>query len=101
MFKRIHPIANPVELTFEGRTISANEGESVAAALLAAGVTSFRQLTDEGAMRGPYCMIGNCYECRIEIDGRPNLQACQERVRDGMRVRVQRGMRGTGSGDGD
>ena len=93
MFKRIQPIDKRVEIVFENRRITACEDDSVAAALLAAGVISFRQVAQGDAMRGPYCMIGNCFECRVEIDGKPNLQACQFRVREGMQVRLQRGLR--------
>ena len=99
MFKRLWPIDKQVELYFEGRQIRAQEGDSVAAALLAAGVTAFRQQVESGEMRGPYCMIGNCFECRVEIDGTAERQACRERVRDGMRVRLQRGRRAEGGED--
>ena len=44
-------------------------------------------------------MIGNCYECRVEIDGKANQQACRHRVRDGMQVRRQRGLRKSGGDD--
>ncbi|MDH3387628.1 MAG: (2Fe-2S)-binding protein [Gammaproteobacteria bacterium] len=99
MFKRIQPVDKPVHLVFEEQPITACEGDSVAAALLAAGVTAFRQVARGDALRGPYCMIGNCYECRVEIDGKPNLQACQQRVRDGIQVRLQRGLRKPGERD--
>lgn len=99
MFKRLWPIDKQVEFHFEERLIRAQEGDSVAAALLSAGVTAFRQQVESGEMRGPYCMIGNCFECRIEIDGMAGRQACRERVRDGMRVRLQRGLRIEGGED--
>ncbi len=99
MFKRLQPTGKPIEIHFEQRVISARENETVAAALLAADILSFRQVTQGGATRGPYCMIENCFECLVEIDGKPNLQACQYRVRDGMRIRMQRGLRGPGCDD--
>ncbi|MDH5356563.1 MAG: (2Fe-2S)-binding protein [Gammaproteobacteria bacterium] len=99
MFKRIQPIDQAIEIHFEDRLIRAQPGDSVAAALLAEGVKAFRQIERSNELRGPYCMIGNCFECLVEIDGRPNLQACQYRVRNGMKIRMQRGLRGGGSGD--
>ena len=99
MFKRISPIDQQVEFRFEEQAIRAQAGDSVAAALLAAGVTAFRQSFDSDELRGPYCMIGNCFECRVEIDGIAERQACRERVRDGMQVRVQRGRRVVGGED--
>ena len=100
MFKRIRPIGKSVEFYFEDRLVRAQAGDSVAAALLALGVTAFRQPAGDEDFRGPYCMIGNCFECRIEIDGQPDRQACRELVRDGMRVRLQRGVRSAGGNDG-
>jgi len=99
MFKRIRPIDKTVEFRFDDRLIRAQAGDSVAAALLAAGITAFRQLADGDELHGPYCMIGNCFECRVEIDGRPDRQACREPVRDGMQVRLQRGPGAAGSAD--
>ncbi len=93
MFKRLQPITDPIEFDFEGRTVEARAGETLAAALLAAGIVTLRATADENQARGPYCMIGNCFECRVEIDGNPNQQACLQRVRAGMRVRRQRGRR--------
>ena len=99
MFKRLRPIDKPVEIRFEDRLISAEEGDTVAAALLGAGVILFRELAAGNSKRGPYCMIGNCFECLVEIDGEANRQACQHRVRDGMQVRMQSGFRKIGNGD--
>lgn len=80
-----------VRLTFEGREIEAREGDSVAAALLAAGVGPIRESVVSGEPRAPYCMMGVCFECLAEIDGVPNRQACMVPVRDGMTVARQRG----------
>lgn len=82
-----------VHLTFEGREIEAREGDSVAAALLAAGVRAIRESVVSGEPRAPYCMMGVCFECLAEIDGVPNRQACMVRVRAGMKVRRQSGAR--------
>jgi predicted molibdopterin-dependent oxidoreductase YjgC len=91
MFKRIQAIKKPVKIRFEDQDITAEIGDSVAAALLAAGVIVFRE-TDKQEARGPYCMIGNCFECLVEIDGVPNQQACQVLVQEGMQVKTQRGL---------
>jgi D-hydroxyproline dehydrogenase subunit gamma len=99
MFERIEPVSDPVTLYFEDRQIVAQRGDSVAAALLAAAVTTFRITSKSGLPRAPLCMIGNCFECLVEIDGEPNRQACRVRVEQGMRVRVQQGMRDAGGED--
>ena len=80
-----------VEIQIDGQTTRAREGESVAAALLAAGLRSCRTTPILGAPRAPYCMMGVCFDCLVEIDGLPNRQACQIPVQAGMQIRRQIG----------
>lgn len=96
MFERLGAQGKNVSFTFEGRAVEAREGDTVAAALLAAGVTSFRETPVSGASRAPYCMMGVCFDCLVEIDGVPNRQACMMLVTQGMKVRPQQGARGLG-----
>lgn len=62
-------------------------GETVAAALLAAGHMAFRATIVSGSPRGPFCMMGACFDCLVEIDGTPFRQACMVSATAGMRVR--------------
>lgn len=78
-----------VVFTLDGVTLSARAGDTVASALLAKGHWTFRRTAISGAARGPYCMMGACFDCLVEIDGRPNQQACMIEVRPGMAVRSQ------------
>jgi predicted molibdopterin-dependent oxidoreductase YjgC len=39
-------------------------------------------------------MMGVCFDCLMEIDGRPNRQACMVQVEEGMRIRRQQGVGG-------
>ncbi|MGO4525457.1 (2Fe-2S)-binding protein [Microvirga sp. 2MCAF35] len=80
-----------VTFTFDGRSITASAEDSVAAALLAAGIRACRTTPVSGAVRGPYCMMGVCFECLVRIDGVGNRQGCLVQVRDGMRVETQHG----------
>lgn len=91
MFQRITDYAPSVRITFEGRTIVARTGDSVAAALLTAGVLDFRDTPVSGSPRAPYCMMGVCFDCLVEINGVASRQACLTTVADGMVVRRQRG----------
>ncbi len=105
-FRRLRELGPaPLRLSFEGRAIEAAPGDSVAAALLATGVSATRETPVSGAPRAPFCMMGACFECLVEIDGEENVQACMTTVRDAMTVRRQRGARrfgsGTGEGSGD
>ena len=60
-------------------------GENLAGALLVAGVMPFRHTPVSGAPRGPFCMMGACYDCLVLIDGM-TLQACMLQVAEGMTV---------------
>jgi len=94
MFQRLNPAPTlAVHLDFDGRSIAADTGETVAAALLAAGIGQFRDTPVEGRPRAPYCMMGICFDCLVEIDGVPNRQACMVVVADGMKIRRQHGAR--------
>ncbi len=95
MFRRLPDTPASVVVSFEDQTVPAAPGDTVAAALLAAGLMPFRIEPVEGAPRAPWCMIGNCFECLVEIDGRANRQACMVTVREGMHIRRQRGATGT------
>jgi predicted molibdopterin-dependent oxidoreductase YjgC len=78
-------------IEFEGERLEARTDDSVAAALLMAGHTVFRTTPVSGAERGPFCMMGVCFECLVEIDGVGNQQACMIEVRQGMRIKRQQG----------
>jgi len=82
-----------VTIYVEGNPVTANEGESVAAAVLKAGVRPTRTTATSGSGRAPYCMMGVCFECLMEINGKPNIQACMTEVHEGMNVAVQAGAR--------
>lgn len=75
----------------EDRPVTVPMGTTVAAALLAAGQVEFRDTAVTDSPRGPYCMMGVCFDCLVEIDGRPNRQACMTVAQEGMRVARQKG----------
>jgi hypothetical protein len=87
------PGPGTVTLYFEGRPIPARPGDSVAAALLASDIRVTRGTALSNAPRGPYCMMGACFDCLAVVDGRENVQTCLEPVRDGMRIARQSGAR--------
>jgi len=79
---------NEVSIAVDGRTIQAFAGESLAAALFAAGVRRLRLSPRARAPRGMFCLMGSCQECLVRVDGRRVL-ACLEPVRDGMLVATE------------
>ncbi|MGW7355126.1 (2Fe-2S)-binding protein [Streptomyces sp. NPDC054802] len=79
------------EITFDGRTIPALPGQSVAAVLWSAGVLAWRTTRRGGRPSGAFCGIGHCYDCLAVINGRPNRRACLAPARPGDTVTTQEG----------
>jgi len=88
MFRKLHPLRSTLTIFVDDNPFVVDAADTVAAALLGAGVTRFHSSAVTNAPRGPYCMIGVCFECLLEIDGQPDRQACQTQVREGMRIRT-------------
>jgi hypothetical protein len=95
------PSSASVTILFDGTPVAAHQGDSVAAALIAAGVVATRTTPVSDAARGPYCMMGVCFDCLMVIDGVGGRQACLTPVRDGMRVERQHGARELGEDGGE
>jgi hypothetical protein len=93
------PDPGAVTILFEDAPIRAREGESVASALLAAGILAFRTTAVSGAPRGPFCMMGACFDCLAVVDGVGGVQTCLVPVREGMRVERQHGARDVAAED--
>jgi D-hydroxyproline dehydrogenase subunit gamma len=82
-----------VGIVVDGVVVAARVGDTVAAAMLAAGWSCNRTTPVTGAPRGPFCLMGVCFECLVTIDGRASQQACLVTVAPGMRVDTQQGAR--------
>ena len=108
------PRGERVTIRVDGRPVAAYTGETLFAALTAAGIRVLRHASrtaepvsaglpahagsglDEkspgasappaGTARGGFCGMGVCLECRVTVDGRPGTRACMTEVRDGMEV---------------
>lgn len=89
-FKRLSPIENLVEVEFDERKLMLAEGGNLAAELLAENTTVFRRSPVSGRARGPFCMMGACFECLVEIDG-VSQQACMIDVAKGMIIKKVHG----------
>lgn len=88
MFRRLDGIPGaPVEVTVDGIAMRFIEGDSLAAQMVLHGLLPFRKEAVAGQPRGPYCLIGQCFDCLVEVDGIAEVQACMTPVRAGMVVR--------------
>ncbi len=74
-----------VEFTWQGQTMQAREGETIASALFAGGVRTFGHHPKDGAPQGIFCANGQCAQCLVMADGLP-VKACMVAVRPGMRI---------------
>lgn len=92
-------VARPQAVTIlvNGKEVSAYEGETVATALIAAGVLTMSRDDSHigsGRPRSPFCNMGVCFDCLLEIaegssDSAPlRLRACLVPVRAGLRITV-------------
>jgi sarcosine oxidase subunit alpha len=69
--------------------VRAFEGEPVAVALHAAGVTTLGRSPKYHRPRGAFCLDGHCASCYLRIDGQPNRRACTTPARAGLRCERQ------------
>ncbi|MFD7718277.1 (2Fe-2S)-binding protein [Streptomyces sp. NPDC059814] len=79
------------EITFDGRPVRAQPGQSVAAALWAASVLTWRTTRVNGRPRGAFCAIGSCFDCLVTVNGIPGRRACLLPARPGDAVTTQEG----------
>ena len=91
-----HPIlefkrGKKVKFYFEGKELEGYEGLPIAAALHAVGIKDLRYSEKYNRPRGFFCAVGKCSSCLMEVDGRPNVMVCMEPLKQGMKVRRQKG----------
>lgn len=101
MFQRLPEARDPAGRTslrflLDGAPAEGFAGDTVAAALLALGRDTCRNTAVSGSPRGPFCMMGVCFDCLVMIDGVGNRQGCLVRLREGMVVDTQAGKREIG-----
>ncbi len=82
-FRVLRPQGRQVRVLFAGEELALIEGENLAAALLAAGVAPFRHTPVSGAPRSPFCMMGACFDCLVDVGG-VTRQACMMQVEEGL-----------------
>lgn len=82
-----------VSIDFEGARLNVPAGITVAAAVMGySGENYIRRSPASGEKRAPFCFMGVCHECLMQIDGIPDQQACIIEVKDGMSIRRQIGL---------
>jgi len=77
-----------IEFTFDSEKISAQDGDSIASALIHAGIYEFKEGIDHTA-RGIFCGMGVCGECLVDIKGQGEERACMALAKAGLEIRRQ------------
>ena len=86
---RLNPPHEPVTFTFDGERVVGERGESLAGALIAAGMWTVARSPKFHRPRGPACMRGACDGCLARVDGVPNVMTCLTAVDAGLEVTSQ------------
>ena len=81
-----------VEIMVDGKKIPAKKGEPILAALLANGIRINRYTAKKHEPRGLFCGIGQCTDCAMIVNGRPNVRTCITPVESGMIIKTQNGI---------
>ena len=79
----------PFYIQVDGKPVIAYPGETLTAAMLAAGWHVFRHTTLSGEPRGPFCGMGICFDCLVTVNGHPNVRSCATLAKPGYKVERQ------------
>lgn len=80
-----------MRVRFDGEEVEVQEGQTVAGVLLAKGIRAWRTTRGGERPRGLFCGIGVCFDCLVNVNGVPDVRACQRVVADGDEIRTQAG----------
>jgi sarcosine oxidase subunit alpha len=78
-----------VKFRFHDKTIEAQPGDTVAAALYRSGQRIFSRSFKYHRPRGLLCVSGKCPNCLMNVDGIPNVRTCITPVHEGLKVKAQ------------
>lgn len=81
-------MGKPLKIYINGKATQVEPGITVLAALISQGLVALKTSRQIREPRGAVCGMGVCYECRVEINGSPNVRACMSAVEDEMEIRT-------------
>ena len=85
------PQRTRISFLWQGKPVSAFDGEMISSALIAQGIECFGHHPRDGAPQGIFCANGQCSHCLVTVDGTP-VKACMTAAREGMNVRPVDGL---------
>ncbi len=80
------------EFRFNGRPVRAYAGDSIASALVRAGVHVFSRSMKYHRPRGLFCGASRCYSCAMRVNGIPGVRTCATKADSGMVVESEGGV---------
>ena len=91
-----HPILSVPEredvlFTFNGKPLTAKQGEMISSALIANGISVFGHHHKDGSAQGIFCANGQCAKCTVIANG-VAVKSCMTLVTPGMEVRSAEGL---------
>lgn len=87
-----YPEKKKITIFFNGKKLTAYEGEMIAAALYANGIRGLRITERFKHKRGIFCAIGRCTDCVMIVNGIPNVRTCITPVKNKMKLETQKGL---------
>ncbi len=89
-----HPILDfsqkkMISFYFNAKKLSGVEGDTIASALHAAGITTLSRSLRLHHPRGFFCGIGKCSSCLMRVEGIPNVRTCIAPLHENIHVETQ------------
>jgi glycine/D-amino acid oxidase-like deaminating enzyme/bacterioferritin-associated ferredoxin len=78
-------VGTAIEFFVDGRSLGAEPGMTIAAAIDADGQHGFSRGL-QGEARGLFCGMGACHDCLVTVDGKISQRACMTTITAGMHV---------------
>ena len=85
MFRHINGQKVDITIFIDENPINAVSGETVAAVLLRQNICAVHTCPN-GEPRGPYCMMGVCFDCMVTLENGQSEQACQIDATEGLKI---------------
>jgi len=79
-------MSTQITFTFNGKPMTCEKGQSIAAALIAADNRELRTTRFGNEPRSIFCGIGVCYDCVVVVNGVANQRSCLIEATDEMNV---------------
>jgi predicted molibdopterin-dependent oxidoreductase YjgC len=83
-----------LQFRFDGQLLEAPAGTTIAGALIANGIVSWRRSRVTGAQRGLFCGIGTCFDCLVDVNHSAAVRACMIPLSAGDDVRTSNSLGG-------